>query len=238
MANKLKASFLISKLKKISKPEKAKILQRFFKTGKGQYGEGDVFIGVMVPESRSAAKEFSLLPLSEVAILLKSKIHEVRLTGLLILVLQYQKAVTLAEKKKIYTFYINNLSAVNNWDLVDLTAPNIVGGYLADKSKAVLYKLAVSKDLWQRRVSMLACFMFIKNKDFADAIKMAKLHLADKHDLMHKAVGWMLREIGKRDVKVLITFLDENYKLLSRTALRYAIERLPEKQRLYYLHKK
>jgi len=238
MAIKISSTHVINKLKKIASKEKKIILQRFFKTGAGQYGEGDLFLGVTVPQQRALAKEFIQLPLNEVEKMLASKYHEVRLTGLLILVLKYQKAELEKEKKAIFDFYIKHLLAVNNWDLVDVTTPNIVGDYLFKKPKNILYKLAKSKNLWQRRVSMLASFAFIKNHDFVDALKLAKIHLKDGHDLMHKAVGWMLREIGKRNVNVLRKFLDDNISNLARTTLRYAIEHFSEQERKKYLQLK
>lgn len=237
MTKIISSNLLVKKIKSLSSPNKAIIFQRFFKTGKGQYGENDVFIGVTVPQVRQIAKEFCSLPFIEVQKLLNNKIHEIRLTGLLILVYKYQKTDAEKDKKAIYNFYIKNLKAVNNWDLVDTSTPNIVGNYLLDKNKQILYKLAGDKNLWKRRVSMLACFAFIKNRDFTDAIKIAEIHLSDKHDLMHKAVGWMLREIGKKDLPVLLAFLEANYNQIPRTTLRYAIERLEEKQRLKYLNK-
>ena len=233
---KYKAEQLISELKKYIKKDKANILARFFKTGPGQYGEGDVFIGVMVPQVRQVANRFyQQINLTEIKKLLNNKVHEVRLLGLLILVRQYGHAKEEKAKKIIFDFYIKNLAKINNWDLVDLTAPKIVGEYLNDKSKAVLYKLAQSKNLWARRVSVLACFAFIKNQQFADILKMAKIHLGDKHDLMHKAVGWMLREVGKHDEKTLLNFLETNVDVMPRTMLRYAIERLPELAKKRYL---
>ncbi len=238
MASTISSTSVINKLKKIASKEKRVILQRFFKTGVGQYGEGDLFLGVTVPQQRALAKEFIQLPLNEVEKMLASKYHEVRLTGLLILVLKYQKAELEKEKKAIFDFYIKHLLAVNNWDLVDVTTPNIVGDYLFKKPKNILYKLAKSKNLWQRRVSMLASFAFIKNHDFVDALKLAKIHLKDGHDLMHKAVGWMLREIGKRNVNVLRKFLDDNISNLARTTLRYAIEHFSEQERKKYLQLK
>lgn len=238
MPVKINSTSVINKLKKIASKEKKVILQRFFKTGVGQYGEGDVFLGISVPQQRALAKEFSGLSLAEVEKLLANKYHEIRLTGLLILVLKFQKANKEADKKLIYDFYLKNLSAINNWDLVDVTTPNIVGSYLLDKSRAVLFKLAKSKNLWERRISMLASFAFIKNRDHDDALKLAQLHLGDSHDLMHKAVGWMLREIGKRDVDVLKQFLKNNIGAMARTTLRYAIEHFPETERKKYLQMK
>jgi len=221
-------------LRKSSDKVKAKILQGFFKTGKGQYGEGDVFLGVGVPVqrriARSAAERISF---DEVKVLLKSRIHEERLIGLLILVEKYRE-----EPKKVYDFYLKNIAGINNWDLVDLSAPKIVGDYLlGKKDRKILLKLARSKNLWERRIAIVSCYAFIREGQFKDVLKISKLLLGDKHDLIHKAVGWMLREVGKRDKKVLEGFLEENYSGLPRTTLRYAIERFGERERKRWLEK-
>ncbi len=229
MLNQLKKD-----LKKLANPEKAKILQRFFKTGKGEYGEGDVFLGVTVPEQRKTAKKYSELPLKEIGKLLLSKIHEHRLTALLILVIKYNKADD-DGKKKIADFYIKNSRHINNWDLVDLSADRILGDYLLDRDKSPLYKLTKSKNLWERRISVMTTFQFIKNNRFDDTLKISKLLLHDEHDLIHKAVGWMLREIGNRDLAVEEEFLKQHYRSMPRTMLRYAIEKFPEDLRLGYL---
>lgn len=225
-------------LKKISDPDKAKGAQRFFKTAPGQYGAGDKFIGITVPEVRKIAKRFSDLNLSEVLNLLSSPIHEERLCALFILLSQFKKGDE-KTKQKIYQVYLKNYKFINNWDLVDLSAPNIVGAYLSDKPKDILYKLAKSKNLWQKRIAILATFYDIYNQKAEETLKISKILLHDEHDLIHKAVGWMLREVGKRvDEKILLKFLDQNYKTMPRTMLRYAIERLPEKLRLDYLRAK
>lgn len=231
-------SKILKELKKYSSPKKAAILQRFFKTKKGEYGEGDKFIGVVVPDIRKVVKIYQDLDLAEVVLSLHSPIHEERLCAVLILVTQYKKADA-KQQKKIFQLYLKNYQFINNWDLVDLSAPNIVGAYLRDKPKDILYKLAKSKNLWQKRIAMLATFDDIYHKKSDEAIKIAKILLHDEHDLIHKAVGWMLREVGKRvDEKVLLKFLDEYYRTMPRTSLRYAIERLPEAKRLAYLHGK
>lgn len=227
-------------LKKLSAKKRALSSMRFFKTGPGEYGEGDQFIGVKVPDQRKIAKKYKDLPLSDIQKLLSSKIHEHRLTGLLILVRQYQDSEKLREKsenfrKKIFNFYLNNTRQVNNWDLVDLSAPNIVGEYLLDKDRKVLYKLAKSKNIWERRIAILATFAFIKKDDFTDTIKIAGQLLQDDHDLIHKAVGWMLREVGKRNMEVEEKFLKKYKNIMPRTTLRYAIERFPEKKRKSYM---
>jgi 3-methyladenine DNA glycosylase AlkD len=221
-------------LKNLANPEKAKILQRFFKTGKDEYGEGDVFLGITVPEQRRIAKKYSELPLKEIQKLLSGKIHEHRLTALLILVIKYKKADD-TDQKKISSFYINNFRHINNWDLVDLSAEKILGDYLLEKDKSLLYRLAKSKNLWERRIAIMATFHFIKNNRFNDTLKISKLLLNDEHDLIHKAVGWMLRETGKRDREVEEKFLQKHYRKMPRTMLRYAIEKFNENKRQFYL---
>lgn len=213
-------------------PERAHGSQRFFKTGPGQYGEGDIFIGTRVPECRLVAKQFKDLSLGELQTHLASGIHEVRLTALLILVEKY-KAKT--ERETIVRFYLDNLRYVNNWDLVDLSADKILGSYLADKEKSILYKLAQSKNLWERRVAIVATLYFIRKGMFEPTLKIAELLMNDNHDLIHKACGWMLREIGKKNNKYLETFLQMHYKKMPRTMLRYSIERFPPERRKKYL---
>lgn len=222
-------------LRACANPAKAQVLKRFFKTGPGEYGEGDRFIGVVVPDQRRLAREYQDLELSKVEELLQSRIHEERLLALLILTYKFSKA---DEKNRalIYRLYLKNAKQINNWDLVDLSAPKIVGAYLWNRDKKVLYRLAKSKLLWRRRIAMLAAYDFIKRGECADALKLAKLLMNDKHDLMHKAVGWMLRETGKNcGEKILTDFLDQEAARMPRTMLRYAIERLPEKKRQQYL---
>lgn len=218
----------------IADKARAVILQRFFKTGKGEYGEGDIFAGLTVPQVRSIASRYPGLSLYDISKLLKSAIHEERLIALLILVRQFQKGDDTV-KKTIYSYYLNHAQRVNNWDLVDLTAPKIVGAYLSDKPKDVLYALAHSKSLWERRIAVLATFIYIGNKQYDPSFRIARILLKDQHDLIHKAVGWMLREIGKRSVKTEEFFLRKYYKIMPRTMLRYAIEKFPEKKRLAYL---
>ena len=229
--DKLKKDF-----EKLKNPQQAKVLQGFFKTGIGQYGEGDIFLGLKVPVQREAIKKYLDLSLANLQELLNSKIHEYRLSALFILVAQYLKA-DVKNKKKIFDFYLKNSKNINNWDLVDLSAPNIVGQYLLDKERKILHKLADSKNLWERRIAILATFSFIRVKDFSDMIKICEKLLKDEHDLIHKATGWMLREAGKRDEQVLLKFLNKYYKIMPRTMLRYAIEKLPEKKRKFYLGK-
>ena len=228
------AQDLQARLRCLASPRDAAFLARFFKTGPGQYGEGDVFIGVRVPVIRKVAGQFHDLALPEIECLLHSEIHEDRLAALVILVLRAAKAD--AETRKLaYNFYLANTRYINNWDLVDLSAPQLVGVYLADRSRKSLYRLAKSSWLWDRRISILATFHFIRQGDFGDTLKIAEVLLADQQDLIHKAVGWMLREVGKRDLPALEDFLGRRCNSMPRTMLRYAIERLPEKKRRAYL---
>ena len=228
-------------LSQLSNPEKAKKLSGFFKTGKGQYGEGDLFLGIPVPEQRKVAKRYIDIPLNDLQELLSSKIHEHRLTALLILVSKYGKADN-SGKDRIFGFYLRNTENINNWDLVDLSAPKIVGDYLFNKDTSILFKLAKSNNLWERRISILSTFKFIRNNDFEDALSISELLLHDEHDLIHKAVGWMLREIGKRDQEIEERFLSKYCMQMPRTMLRYAIEKFDENKRKFYLaritHKK
>ena len=229
---------LITELRKLATAEKAKASAWFFKTGPGQYGEGDQFIGVTVPEQRKIAKQFKDLPLLEVENLLRSPIHEERLVALVILVSQFQKADPKTQKE-IYNFYLANTNYVNNWDLVDSSAGYIVGTYLLDKPRDILYELAKSNNLWERRIAMVATFAFITNGDPKDALKVAKILLNDRHDLIQKTVGWMLREVGKRCGESHLThFLDQHAAAMPRTALRYAIEHFPPEERQKYLKMK
>jgi 3-methyladenine DNA glycosylase AlkD len=234
----MSANRVIEELRKNSSSGKAAELQRFFKTGPGDYAEGDVFIGVMVPQTRKVAAKFKDLDLVEIAKLTKSDIHEVRLCGLIVLTNQYKRSKELNEKKKIFDFYLKVVKAgnVNNWDLVDVTAPTI-GEYLlsVDDPMPLLRKLARSKSLWERRLSMIFTFSFIRAGEFEATYAIAQMHLKDQHDLIHKAVGWMLREMGKRDPGLLRAFLKEHCQEMPRTALRYAIEKLPEPERRKWL---
>jgi 3-methyladenine DNA glycosylase AlkD len=207
---------------------------RYFKTGPGQYGEGDRFLGVTVPQTRRVVREFRELPLAEVAALLRSPWHEVRLCALLLLVRRFERGDA-AERRAIFALYLRSTAHIDSWDLVDLSAPRIVGGWLQDRSRAPLYRLARSRRLWERRIAILATAHFIARLDFADALALSEILLDDDHDLMHKAVGWMLREVGKRDVGALEAFLEAHRARMPRTALRYAIERFPEAQRRRFL---
>ncbi|MFO7446501.1 MAG: DNA alkylation repair protein [Ignavibacteriaceae bacterium] len=222
------------RVKEESNPERAKFLQRFFKTGKGEYAEGDIFAGITVPIQRGIAKENLDLSFKELGELIKSPVHEERLISLLILVLRFPKAEP-KEQEKIFKFYIKNIKTINNWDLVDLTAPNIAGWFLFDKDRTLLYELAISKNIWARRIAVIATFYFIKRNQYSDALSISKILLNDKHDLIHKATGWMLREIGKRNITAEEDFLKKYYKQMPRTMLRYAIEKFPEPKRKKYL---
>ena len=229
MLNKIKKD-----LAQLGDPERAKNSRWFFKTGKGQYGEGEIFIGIPVPEQRKVAKKYADLLLADLQELLRSKIHEHRFTALLILISKYRKAEELG-KKEIFDFYLRNTENVSNWDLVDLSAPKIVGDYLLNRERSLLYKLAKSDSLWERRISILSTFTFIDNNDFEDALNISELLLHDEHDLIHKAVGWALGEIGKKDQNVEEQFLAKHYFHMPRIMLRYAIEKFDEKRRKKYL---
>ena len=224
-------------LAQLSDPIRAKNLSRFFKTEKGQYGEGDQFLGITVPKQRKVAKKYIDLSLNDTQELLKSKIHEYRFTALVILISKYQKAEK-SGKEEIFDFYLKNIENINNWDLVDLSAPRIVGDYLVNKDRSILYKLAKSNNLWERRISILSTFTFIDKNDFQDALNISALLLYGEHDLIHKAVGWALREIGKRDQDAEERFLTKYCLQMPRTMLRYAIEKFDEKKRTVYLTQK
>ena len=223
-------------LQKKGDKERVKALSHFFKTGEGQYGEGDVFLGIKVPIQREIVEMFKEASLFEIQELIDDKIHECRLTGLLILVQKYKKA---ENKKEIFDFYLKNTKKINNWDLVDLTAPNIIGDFLLDKKKEreILYSLAKSKNLWERRIAILSTFTFLREKQFKDTLEISKILLKDEHDLIHKAVGWMLRELGKRDKNIEVDFLKKYCKIMPRTMLRYAIEKFNQKERASFMKK-
>lgn len=216
----------------ISDPERAKNLAWFFKTGKGEYGYGDKFIGLKVPQIRELAKKYKDINIVDIESLVHSPIHEERMLALIIMTKRYLK-----EKDKFYKLYIKNRKYINNWDLVDITCPRIVGDYLLNKPRDTLYKFARSKNLWEKRISIIATATFIQQKDFADTLKISEILLNDKHDLIHKAVGWMLREVGKRDKKTEEAFLQKHHQKMPRTMLRYAIEKFPENERKIFLSK-
>ncbi len=224
-------------LRAYADPKKAKDLQRFFKTGPGEYAEGDHFLGIYVPILRTFARRYAALPTPELQVLIKSSFHEERALALFILKLQFEHGDA-KDQKRILGFYLKHRRYINNWDLVDVTTPYIVGASLFNKKRDLLYKYACSRNLWERRISIIATAYFIREGDFADTLKIANILLNDEHDLIHKAVGWMLREVGKRDQGVLEKFLNRNSRQMPRTMLRYAIERLPERKRKYYLNLK
>ena len=234
------ANNILTDLKRHANSAKAKVLQRFFKTGKGSYGEGDVFLGITVPQLRKIAAKNEDLPFSELQRLLNSKIHEHRLVALLILVQLFQKVEKEKDEKmqrEVVHFYLANLQGVNNWDLVDLTAPQILGQYLLRRDKAVLYFFSHSHNLWKRRISIVSTLAFIRNSDFSHTFKITELLMRDKHDLIHKACGWMLREVGKRNQPALEKFLAKHRNKLPRAMLRYAIERLSISKKKKYMQK-
>lgn len=236
-----KLAALTQELKKAADPRQALILQRFFKTGPGQYGAGDRFLGLKVPRQRQIALRYASLDLESVQSLLNSPWHEFRLVGLLILTEQYQTAPTLKDKEKLVNFYLKNTQRINNWDLVDLSVYKILGDYLwrVPAKKKILDRLAASSNLWERRLAMVATFAFIQQGSAQETLALAKKLLSDEHDLIQKAVGWMLREMGKRvSEKKLTDFLDQYGARMPRTALRYAIERLSPEQRSVYLQKR
>lgn len=218
-------------------PEKARILSRFFKTGKGEYGEGDIFLGITVPEQRRIAIKYQDASFDDLHELLADRIHEHRLVALHILIGKYNKADN-SNRISCVEFYLQHIPSINNWDLIDLSAGKILGDHLMDRDKSILYRFAQSESLWQRRIAMMATFAFIRNNRFDDALKIAGILLQDHHDLIHKAVGWMLREIGKRDQPAEEEFLRRHCKVMPRTMLRYAIERFDKKKREFYMQKK
>jgi 3-methyladenine DNA glycosylase AlkD len=211
----------------------AQFLQRFFKTAPGEYGAGDRFRGIRVPVLRALSRELKDEPQQSAVALLQSEWHEDRVLALLLWMQIFKREA--ARREEIYQLYIDNTARINNWDLVDISAPHIVGAWLWDKDRAPLYHLARSEMLWERRIAIISTFFFIRHGDFKDTLTIAALLLHDKHDLMHKAVGWMLREVGKRDEAVLVDFLRKHYLLMPRTTLRYAIEKFPEEKRKTYL---
>ena len=230
----IKLNELKSTIRKSADKKHAKNMQWFFKTGKGEYGEGDKFLGLKVPLQRKIAKKFSDIELNDLKHLLHSVYHEDRLISLLILVDKYKSADE-KRKEKIYKLYIQNRKQINNWDLVDLSAPKIVGEHLLQRDKNLLYKYARSNKLWEKRIAILSTYTFIKSNSLNATLELSDILLYDKQDLIHKAVGWMLREVGKMNVKVLEEFLQSRYKKMPRTMLRYAIEKFPEQKRKKYL---
>lgn len=228
------ASEIISKLKSMGDKQRAAHSQKFFKTGPGEYAQGDIFLGITVPELRKQASKLCSVSLGEIKKLLKSPLHEVRLLSLLMLIDSFQRG-DINNKRKVFDVYIKNTKYINNWDLVDVSAHKIVGQYLQDRSRKRLYRFVKSPLIWERRIAIISTWHFIRAKDIDDTLKLSEILLNDKEDLMHKAVGWMLREAAKRDTKRVEKFLQEHYINLPRTTLRYAIERFPETKRKKYL---
>lgn len=228
---------IIKELRQHADPSQASILMRFFKTGVGEYGEGDIFWGIKMPVQREVVKNNLDISLDEIQKLLDSPVHEQRMTALLVLTYQYKKKGD-SGKQAIFDFYLKNTKNINNWDLVDVTCTHIVGEFLKDKPRDVLYKLAKSDNLWEKRIAIISTLSFIRQDDFIDTLEISRILINDQHDLIHKAIGWMLREVGKRDQKVEELFLERYYQVMARTTLRYAIERFPEKLRKEYLNRK
>jgi 3-methyladenine DNA glycosylase AlkD len=237
ISDKISLSALKTELKSYYNKERSEHSKRFFKTGPGEYGEGDIFYGLKVPEMRHIAKKYLSLSFSDIERLLHSKIHEERFLALIILVYNFEKSSDEPYKKEIFDIYTQNTRWINNWDLVDVSAPNIVGRHLFDKDRKSLYKFAKSDILWEKRISIISTLYFIRKKDFDDTLKIAEILLEDNHDLIHKAVGWMLREIGKRDREAEERFLKKYHKIMPRTMLRYSIERFPDQLRKKYLER-
>ena len=227
---------LLHELNQSADPEKEKVFVRFFKTGKGEYGEGDLFLGITVPRLRLISKRYHSLDLKDLQKLLNSKIHEHRMSALMILRFKYEKS-DMKIRKEIVDFYLKNTGNINNWDLVDLSCEYILGNWLLDKDREILYQLAKSKNLWEKRIAIISTFEFIRNHQYVDALKISEILLNEKHDLIHKAVGWMLRELGKRDKKTEIDFLNKHYRAMPRTMLRYAIEKFSDRERKFYMSK-
>lgn len=227
---KISRRALEAELASLADPERAKIHAWFFKTGPGQYGEGDLFLGIKVPALRRTALGYRSLALNDVARLLASKLHEHRAAALEILVAKYDQALE-EERDEIFRFYLDHTTGINNWDLVDGSAPYIVGEHLVSRRRDLLDELAVSQNLWERRIAIVATFAFLKRGDTAATYRIARKLLADKHDLIHKAVGWALREAGKVSRPKLLAFIEKHYERMPRTALRYAIERFPVEER-------
>jgi 3-methyladenine DNA glycosylase AlkD len=236
MAAGISAEEFIKKLKSFQSPEELKKVQRYFKTGAGEYGEGDEFMGVRMGQVFALAKEFIETPPGEIEKLLENPIHEVRVGAVSIMDWQARRKKTPMERRKeLFDLYIRRHDRINNWDLVDRSAPYVVGGYLVDKPRDVLYKLARSKNVWERRTAIVSTYYFVKLGDVADTFRIAEMLLNDDHDLIHKATGGWLREAGKKDPRKLLDFLDKYAATMARTALRYAVERLDKKRRDYYM---
>lgn len=230
----MKSAEIQKELETYIDPVKREYLPRFFKTGKGQYGEGDKFLGVVVPHTRLVARKYKNEPFEVMAELLQSEWHECRLCALLMMVERFKKCDEIG-RKEIYQFYLSQTERINNWDLVDLSAPYIVGEYLKDKSRDDLYRLADSSLLWEQRIAVVATVTLIRNNDFIDILRLSERLLNHEHDLMRKALGWMLREMGKRNKDLLVQFLDRFHKEMPRTMLRYSIEKMTGEERKHYM---
>ncbi|MDR1561788.1 MAG: DNA alkylation repair protein [Dysgonamonadaceae bacterium] len=233
----MNATLILNELIAIADPQKAAFLQRFFKTGKGQYAEGDVMLGITVPQIRNVVRLIPELPFAEIQILIDSEYHEARMTGLLTLVKQFKAAKTDAARKAIFDFYILNAHRANNWDLVDVSCRDIVGQYLLNNDRSILYTLAADNNIWKQRIAIVSTWTFIKHRQFDDTLAISEQLLTHRHDLIHKATGWMLREIGKKDRATLVKFLDLHHQNMPRTALRYAIEHFLPNERECYMKK-
>jgi 3-methyladenine DNA glycosylase AlkD len=234
MPRPLSAAVVRKRLRELGDPESAVFLQRFFKTGAGQYGEGDRFLGIRVPDIRRIARESRGIPLDQIETLLHDPWHEVRLLGVVLLGDAYKRG-SLEERNAIFRIYLANAKRINNWDLVDLSAPNVVGAHLLTRSRTRLDRLARSKNLWERRIAIVSTAAFIREKQLGDTLRIARILMNDRHDLIHKAVGWMLREVGKRDRATLEAFLDEHAHEMPRTMLRYAIEKFSAADRRRFM---
>ncbi len=226
------------KLRLLADRERAKVFRRFFKAGRGEYGEGDQFLGVQVPPLRKLAKENQGLAWSALRTLMVSRWHEERFLALLILVRKFLQASEPGDQERCFCFYIRHMGRVNNWDLVDVSAEHVLGAYLLQRDRSSIFKWARSENIWHRRIAMMTTFHFVKRSDFSDTLRLAKIFLKDDHDLIHKAAGWMLREIGKRDLKREEAFLEKHAASMPRTMLRYAIERFPPSKRRRYMSRK
>ena len=222
-------------IRALANKERANHSKKFFKTGKGEYGYGDIFLGVRVPKIRLIAKKNIGISITDMKTLIKSKYHEERLLGLIILVNKYSKSKDEKDRDQLYNIYVSSFKYVNNWDLVDVTCAHVIGKHLLNKDRSILYTWAKSNDLWTKRIAIVSTHCFIRKNDLQETFKIAKILLNDEHDLIHKAVGWMLREAGKKDMKKEEIFLKKHYKTMPRTMLRYAIERFPEPKRQIYL---
>lgn len=232
------AQQVIDELKTLGNPAKAAHLSHFFKTGKGQYGEGDLFIGVTVPEQRVIARKHKDLDFNALSQLMASPWHEARLTALLVLLCKFEQGKDKALRSQCVDFYISNTQYINNWDLVDLSCYKLLGVWLEDKDRSLLHRWAASPNLWEQRIAIVTCMYFIRQGDFRDFLAIAEQLLHHPHDLIHKAIGWLLREVGKKDKNTLTDFLFPRYRTMPRTMLRYAIERFPEEERKEYLNSK